>query len=143
MRVLTVGSFDILHKGHLWLLHHCRRLAGPTKYGYNEVIVGVNSDDLIEEFKGHRPVVPLDHRAAVLCNLSVADSVVTNTDNNVLAMIKEYKAELLVVGSDWGHPKDYLNQVNLTFGDLEKQRCLLVFVPVRGTVHSSDFREKM
>jgi len=59
--VLTNGCFDVLHTGHLRLLHFARSLG-------DLLVVAMNSDRSVRELKGAgRPLVPQDERADALC----------------------------------------------------------------------------
>ena len=56
MIVYTVGTFDLLHVGHLALLEYCGTLG-------DIVAVGVASDRVVNSYKPNVPVIPLDQRA--------------------------------------------------------------------------------
>ena len=55
MIVYTVGTFDLLHVGHLALLNHCKSLG-------DILVVGVASDAVVNMYKPNVPVVPLEQR---------------------------------------------------------------------------------
>ena len=63
MLVYTLGTFDLLHVGHLALLNHCKTL-GDT------LAVGVASDNVVRMYKPNVPVVPLEQRMEMLSALS-------------------------------------------------------------------------
>jgi cytidyltransferase-like protein len=67
--VLTIGTFDLLHVGHLELLAGCRELAG----GSGSVVVAVNRDAFVERYKGRRPV----HRSSIASSSSAASPTST------------------------------------------------------------------
>ena len=54
--VYTSGTFDMLHVNHLKMLEYARSLG-------DILIVGVNTDELVESYKNKRPIVPLEERA--------------------------------------------------------------------------------
>ena len=56
IRVFTSGSFDLFHIGHLNLIKNAKRRC-------DYLIVGVNTDELVESYKNKRPIVPLGERA--------------------------------------------------------------------------------
>jgi choline-phosphate cytidylyltransferase len=58
-RVITFGTFDLFHYGHLSILQRARAVG-------DELIVGVSSDELNISKKGRPPVTPLDQRLAIL-----------------------------------------------------------------------------
>ena len=109
MVVYTVGTFDLLHVGHLALLEYCKSL-GDT------VAVGVASDEVVLLYKPKIPVIPLDQRIEMLKALSCVDIVIPYHELDYLTVCKEVKADIFVIGEDWGrkpHNKgveDYLKE---------------------------------
>ena len=59
MLIYTVGTWDLLHVGHLAILQYCKTLG-------NTVAVGVASDDVVASYKPNIPVVPLEQRMEML-----------------------------------------------------------------------------
>ena len=95
MVVYTVGTFDLLHVGHLALLEYCKTL-GDT------VAVGVASDEVVVLYKPNIPVIPLDQRIEMLKALSCVDIVMPYHELDYLTVCKEVKADIFVIGEDWG-----------------------------------------
>lgn len=95
MVVYTVGTFDLLHVGHLALLEYCKTL-GDT------VAVGVASDEVVMLYKPNIPVIPLDQRIEMLKALSCVDIVMPYHELDYLTVCKEVKADIFVIGEDWG-----------------------------------------
>lgn len=98
MNVLTIGTFDLLHPGHLELLEGCRGMVGPE----GRVWVGVNQDEFVARFKGHRPVQPLEHRMEILRALRLVDAVFPNVgDEEAGRLIDQVNPDVLAIGDDW------------------------------------------
>ena len=95
MVVYTVGTFDLLHVGHLALLEYCASL-GDT------VAVGVASDEVVKLYKPNIPVIPLEQRMEMLLALSCVDVVRPYHELDYIAVCKEVKADIFVIGEDWG-----------------------------------------
>ena len=95
MMIYTVGTFDLLHVGHLALLEHCKSL-GET------VAVGVASDRVVNSYKPHVPVIPLDQRMEMLRALKCVDIVRPYYELEYVSACKELDIDVFVVGEDWG-----------------------------------------
>ena len=68
MIVYTLGTFDLLHVGHLALLEYCKSLGGT-------LAVGVASDRVVNSYKPNVPVIPLEERMEMLKALRCVDIV--------------------------------------------------------------------
>ncbi len=109
MVVYTVGTFDLLHVGHLALLEYCATL-GDT------VAVGVASDEVVKLYKPNIPVIPLDQRIEMLKALRCVNIVLPYHELDYLSVCKEVKADIFVIGEDWGrkpHNQDVENYFNV------------------------------
>ncbi len=108
MVVYTVGTFDLLHVGHLALLEYCATL-GDT------VAVGVASDEVVKLYKPNIPVIPLEQRIEMLQALRCVHIVLPYHELDYLSVCKEVKADIFVIGEDWGrkpHNQDVENYFN-------------------------------
>ena len=95
MIVYTVGTFDLLHVGHLALLNHCKLLG-------DILVVGVASDAVVKMYKPNVPIVPLEQRVEMLEALSCVDIVRPYYQLEYVSGCKEVGADIFVVGEDWG-----------------------------------------
>lgn len=102
MIVYTVGTFDLLHVGHLALLNHCKTLGSV-------VAVGVASDEVVNLYKPNVPVVPLEQRMEMLQALSCVDIVRPYHELEYVSGCKAVNADIFVVGEDWGSKSHNLN----------------------------------
>ncbi len=105
MVVYTVGTFDLLHVGHLALLEYCATL-GDT------VAVGVASDEVVKLYKPNIPIIPLEQRIEMLQALRCVNIVLPYHELDYLSICKEVKADIFVIGEDWGrkpHNEDVEN----------------------------------
>ena len=96
MKIFVNGTFDILHKGHLELLNYAKSLG-------DFLLVGIDSVGRVREKKGStRPIHTQDERKFFLENLKSVDLVnVFSSDNELENMIKCFKPDIMVIGSDW------------------------------------------
>jgi glycerol-3-phosphate cytidylyltransferase len=95
MIVYTVGTFDLLHVGHLALLNHCKSLG-------DVLAVGVASDEVVNLYKPSVPVVPLEQRVEMLEALSCVDIVRPYHSLEYVSGCKAVNADIFVIGEDWG-----------------------------------------
>ena len=95
MIVYTVGTFDLLHVGHLALLNQCKLLG-------NILVVGVASDAVVNMYKPNVPVVPLEQRVEMLEALSCVDIVRPYYQLEYVSGCKAVGVDIFVVGEDWG-----------------------------------------
>ncbi len=93
--VYTVGTFDLLHVGHLALLEYCKTLG-------TKLIVGVASDEVVASYKRNVPVIPLSQRMEMLKALSCVDAVLSYEKLEYVTNCKELDIDIFVIGEDWG-----------------------------------------
>jgi cytidyltransferase-like protein len=138
MKVLTVGTFDLIHSGHIRLIENCYKLAGAC----GKVVVGINSDDFVLEYKGRLPVIPLEDRVSVISSLLKVHKVVINNSKSLESLLIDEKPNILVVGSDWA-TKDYYSQIGVTLEWLYKNDILLVYTEYTKGISSSKIRKTL
>ena len=90
----TAGAFDMFHVGHLNLLKN-------AKSQCDYLIVGVNSDELIESYKKKKAIVPLEERMQIVQAIRYVDEIipVDSLDKEIIWKQKHY--DLLFIGDDW------------------------------------------
>ena len=95
-KVFVNGTFDVLHRGHLLLFEYAKSFG-------DHLIVAIDSDERVKEKKGSsRPINSLWDRAFMLSNLYHIDEVRTfDSDEDLEELVKYYKPDIMVVGSDW------------------------------------------
>ena len=139
MRVITLGTFDMLHIGHLKLFRRCLHLG-------ESLVVGLNKDEFIKAFKGKSPVMSYKEREAMITETGFVDKVIPNDQrrkgSTALKTILKSKADLIVVGSDW-LKKDYLGQIGVTAEQLEKYGISLCFVPYTEGISTTEVKRRL
>ena len=121
MIVYTVGTFDLLHVGHLALLNQCKLLG-------NILVVGVASDAVVNMYKPNVPVVPLEQRVEMLEALSCVDIVRPYYQLEYVSGCKEVGADIFVVGEDWGKKPHNLD-VNNYLREMGKEKVKVTYNP--------------
>jgi D-beta-D-heptose 7-phosphate kinase / D-beta-D-heptose 1-phosphate adenosyltransferase len=93
--VAAGGCFDVLHAGHVAMLHAARAL-GDT------LVVCMNSDESVRRLKGPgRPINPAADRAAVLRALDCVDQVLTFDEDTPERLLAELRPDIWVKGGDY------------------------------------------
>ena len=90
----TQGTFDMFHIGHLNLLHQAKELC-------EELIVGVNTDLLVSDYKHKQPVVSEHDRAAIIGELRCVDRVVLCDTLSKKDAWQRLHFDAVFIGSDW------------------------------------------
>lgn len=90
----TQGTFDMFHIGHLNLLHQASELC-------DSLIVGVNRDQLVNEYKHKVPVVNEHDRAAIVAELRCVDQVVLCDTLSKTDAWQRLHFDAVFIGNDW------------------------------------------
>jgi glycerol-3-phosphate cytidylyltransferase len=110
--VITFGTFDVFHVGHLRLLARARELG-------DRLVVGVSADELSVRKKGRPPVFPERERLEIVAALKVVDDVfVEESLERKRQYVVEHEADVLAMGEDWRGSFDELSDV-----------CEVVYLP--------------
>lgn len=103
--VVTFGTFDVLHVGHVRVLNRSAELG-------DELIVGVSSDALNHSKKGRDPVFNQDERLELVSNLkAVAGVFVEDSLDLKRQYLIEHDADVLVMGDDWTGKFDFCSDL--------------------------------
>jgi len=95
--VLASGTFDLLHLGHVKYLEEAKKAGGKNA----RLIVIVARDSTAEKRKGGKPVMPEEHRRALVESLKVVDKAVLGyEDFDMGKVIEEIKPDIIAVGHD-------------------------------------------
>ncbi|MEI8321232.1 MAG: bifunctional D-glycero-beta-D-manno-heptose-7-phosphate kinase/D-glycero-beta-D-manno-heptose 1-phosphate adenylyltransferase HldE [Alphaproteobacteria bacterium] len=91
----TNGCFDLLHKGHIFLLHEAHKTC-------DRLIVGLNSDASVKTLKGpSRPIKDQEERSLILASLQDVDFVTIFSEETPLKLIEALEPDVLIKGSDY------------------------------------------
>lgn len=124
--VITFGTFDVFHYGHLAILERAREKG-------SRLVVGISSDALNYEKKERLPVYPEQERAAIVCALKCVDHVFIEESLELKRdYIVEYGASTLVMGDDWEGRFDDLGDV-----------CEVVYLPRTPAISTTVTIEKI
>ena len=137
--IITLGTFSLLHLGHLKLFKKCRELAGDGL-----VIVGLNTDEFVEKYKGKPPTMTYSERYDVIGETGMVDLILPNGQEtgNARDIIKKSGAKLIVVGSDWA-VKDYVGQIGVNWDWLDRQGIGIAYVNYTPGISTTEIKRRL
>ena len=122
-RVITYGTFDVFHPGHVNLLRREKALG-------DYLIVALSTDDF-NQLKSKKAYYPYEQRKIVLEACRYVDLVIPeNTWEQKVEDIRQYNADIFVMGDDWKGKFDYLSSV-----------CEVVYLPRTPDISSTEVRK--
>ncbi|WP_105214727.1 adenylyltransferase/cytidyltransferase family protein [Pseudoalteromonas sp. T1lg22] len=124
IKVITFGTFDVFHVGHVNLLQRAAKLG-------DELIVGVSSDALNRQKKGRAPVYSQQDRLRIIAAMSdVTQVFVEDCLTLKRRYIKEHGADILVMGDDWRGKFDEFNDI-----------CEVIYLPRTPSISTTEIIE--
>ncbi len=122
--VITFGTFDVFHVGHIRVLQRAAALG-------DKLVVGVSADALNIAKKGRAPVYSQDERMEIVASLRVVDEVFVEESLELKRdYIVEHGADVLVMGDDWAGKFDWVSDV-----------CEVVYLPRTPSVSTTGIIE--
>lgn len=128
----TAGTFDMFHIGHLNLIKN-------AKARCDYLIVGVNSDQLVKEYKKKEVIIPLEERMEIIRSLRFVDEVmrIDSLDKKISWNKRHY--HVLFIGDDWkGNPR-----WEATAKEMKQYGVETVFLPHTEGTNSTLLRDKL
>ena len=123
-KVITFGTFDVFHIGHVSILERAK------SYG-DYLIVGVSSDDLNLSKKGRKPIYSENDRKKIIKSLSCVDEVFSETSLELKRQyINDFNADILIMGDDWKGKFDN-----------HKDQCEVVYLPRTPSISTKEIIE--
>jgi glycerol-3-phosphate cytidylyltransferase len=121
--ILTYGTFDLFHVGHLNLLKRARALG-------DRLVVALSTDEFNLNMKSKVTAIPYEDRKIILEELRCVDLVIPeeNWEQKVLD-IKRYHIDTFVIGHDWEGEFDFL-----------KEHCEVVYLPRTDNISTTDIK---
>ena len=123
-RVITFGTFDLFHIGHLRILQRAKELG-------HYLIVGISTDQLNFNKKQKTPIYSEEDRADIIGSLKLVDEVFFEESLELKGeYIKQHKADILVMGDDWKGRFDEFNSV-----------CEVIYLPRTPSISTTEIIE--
>jgi len=122
-RILTYGTFDLLHIGHVRIIKRAKSLG-------DKLIVGLSSDEF-NLLKGKKAVYSYQERKEILESLEDVDLVIKEDSwEQKIDDIKKFNIDILVMGDDWDGKFDYL-----------KKYCKVMYLKRTENISTTEVRE--
>lgn len=123
-RVITFGTFDVFHVGHINIIERAAKLG-------DHLIVGVSSDALNFSKKNRYPIYNEKDRMKILSSMRVVDEIFLEESLELkLEYIKKYDADILVMGDDWIGRFDWV-----------KPACEVIYLPRTPSISTTEIIE--
>jgi cytidyltransferase-like protein len=137
--IIYVGaSLDILHAGHINFFLRLKKM-----FPNCDIVVALNTDEFIQEFKGHPPVFNYQEREEHLLMCGYVDKVVPNTGGrDSKPAILQVHPDIVAVGTDWLE-KDYCKQMDFDAKWLEEHNISLVYIPNLRVVSTTEIKRRL
>lgn len=124
-KILTYGTYDLLHFGHINLLKRAKELG-------DYLIVGVSTDEF-NKLKGKKSYFSFEKREYMLGSVKYVDEIISeNSWDQKIDDIKKHKIDIFVMGDDWKGKFDYL-----------KEYCEVVYLPRTEGVSTTEIKANL
>jgi glycerol-3-phosphate cytidylyltransferase len=124
-KILTYGTFDLFHIGHLNLLKRAKALG-------DYLIVGVSTDEF-NKIKGKKTLIPFEERIEIVKSIRYVDEVIPEKSwDQKIKDIKQLEIDTFVIGDDWRGKFDFL-----------KEYCKVVYLPRTKGISSTSLKESL
>lgn len=122
-RVITYGTFDLFHYGHLRILERAKELG-------DYLVVAVSTDEF-NRIKGKTCVYSYEHRARIVAAIRYVDEVIPErTWEQKLDDIREHNIDVFVMGDDWKGRFDDLSSI-----------CEVIYLPRTENISTTGIRD--
>lgn len=128
----TTGVYDMFHIGHLNIL---RRAKEQCEY----LIVGISTDELVEQYKNKRPIIPFEQRIEIVKAIRYVDEVIPQVSMDKMAVWKECHFNAIFHGDEWKNSELYESYIK----EFAKFDVDIVFLPHTDGISSSELRQKL
>ena len=125
IKIITYGTFDLFHIGHLRLLKRVKELG-------DHLSVSISTDEF-NSVKGKKTLIPYEQRKEIVENIKCVDLVIPETCwEQKIEDIKKYEIDIFAMGNDWEGKFDFL-----------KEYCEVVYLPRTEDISSTEIKKQM
>ena len=127
----TQGTYDMFHIGHLNLIKNAKRRC-------DYLIVGVNTDELVESYKNKRPIVPLEERAEIVRSIKYVDEVIITNTLDKKEIWDKIRFDEIYIGDDWKGDSRWID----TEKELSEFGVPVIYLPHTDGISTTQLCEK-
>lgn len=125
-RVITYGTFDLLHYGHINLLRRAKALG-------DYLIVALSTDEFNWNSKGKKSYFTYEERKAMLEAIRYVDMVIPEENwEQKKTDVAKYEVDIFTMGDDWEGKFDFL-----------KDQCEVVYLPRTPEISSTQIKQDL
>lgn len=125
-KVITYGTYDLLHYGHINLLRRAKALG-------DYLIVALSTDEFNSEKKGKKCYFSYEQRKQLLESVRYVDLVIPENDwDQKISDVKEFKIDIFAIGNDWEGKFDFL-----------KDYCEVVYFPRTPEISTTQIKQQL
>ncbi len=128
----TTGVFDMFHIGHLNLLAKAKELC-------DYLIVGVSTDECVEGYKHHVPMIPYEQRAAIVSAIRYVDEVVPQETMDKTNFLKHRHFDVMFHGDEWKNTELYKKYEK----EFAEYGARIIYLPHTDGISSTILRKKI
>lgn len=128
----TQGVFDMFHIGHLNLIKNAKK-------NCEFLIVGVNSDSLVESYKHLKPNINENDRATIINNIKGVDKTIIVDTLDKKEIYNTIKFDCIFIGDDWINDARWQKTVE----EMREIGVDVVFLPYTKKISSTALRKKL
>ena len=125
-RVITYGTFDLLHYGHINLLRRAKALG-------DHLTVALSTDEFNRKAKGKKSFFTYEQRKTLLEAIRYVDLVIPEENwGQKISDVKEFRIDTFVMGDDWEGKFDFL-----------KEHCEVVYLPRTPEISTTQIKQEL
>lgn len=130
IRVYMSGVWDLFHVGHLNAIKKGKEMG-------DELIVGINSDELVMKYKNKLPITPYEQRAEIVSSLKYVDQIVKQDEIFELSLVKQLNPDILIIEDSWKNK--YVEGLEWA----KSQGKKVIYLPRTPDISTSDIKDKI
>ncbi len=124
-KIITYGTFDLLHIGHISILERAKKLG-------DYLVVGISSDEFNQE-KGKSSIYTFNERVKIVSAIRYVNEVIQESNwSQKITDIQQHQIDVFVIGDDWAGKFDYLSKY-----------CEVVYLPRTRGISTTETKENI